>query len=126
VEVIIEMSSDIGMSVPEMRQEITEVTKQIEDLKTTSETASLSMRQQVHTLNEIMIATEKLTGNKNIEAGTRKVQEFIQVLLRLRMVIMALQEAEMGTLGPFGWAYAGANAIGLGIAISNTTQSGGV
>ena len=109
-------------TVPEMRQEISGLTQQVNTLEESSGKASLSLRQEIHTLNEIMLATEILTGDKNLSAIVTKVHQFIMVLLRARMLLFAIQEAEAGVLGPLGWLYAGANAIGFGVAMSNLGQ----
>jgi hypothetical protein len=109
-------------SVTEMRQEITAVTRDVDNLKVKSTEASLSLRQQIHTLNEMLMLIEITAGDKNIDRAIQKVQQFMMVLMRLRMLLFAIQEAEAGTLGPLGWLYAGANAVGFGISLNTLGQ----
>jgi hypothetical protein len=84
--------------------------------------SGLSLRQQVHSLNVMMILVEQMTGDKNIDKAMQKVQQFIMVLMRLRMLLFAIEEVAAGGLGPAGWIYAAANAAGFGISLATLGQ----
>ena len=71
----------------------------------------LTLRQQVRTLNMMMYIVEQMTGSKDLNKGIRLGQQFIMVLMRIRMTLLVVQSLEAGTLGPIGWLYAGANAL---------------
>jgi hypothetical protein len=113
----------MSMSVSEMRQQVAEVTTQIEGLRVQSIETTLSLRRQIHTLNEMLILIQIATGSKEIDGAIRKVQEFMMVLMRLRMLLIVIQELEAGTIGgPMGIAYGVANLIGLGISFNTLGQ----
>lgn len=76
----------------------------------------LSLQKQVRTLNIMMMVVENMTGDKNIDALINKVQQFIMLLMRLRMVMLAVEAAS----GPWGWVYAGANIAAFGVTSLNT------
>jgi hypothetical protein len=111
------------MSVTEMKAQIAEVTMQVEGLRNQSEATNLSLRRQIHTLNEMMMLIQVLTGNKELDAAIRKVQQFIMVLMRLRMLLFAISEIQSGAIGgPLGIAYGIANIIGLGVSLNTLGQ----
>jgi hypothetical protein len=111
------------MSVTEMKQQVAEVTAQVEGLRNQTEETNLSLRRQIHTLNEMMMLIQIFTGNKELDAAMRKVQQFIMVLMRLRMLLFAISEIQAGTIGgPIGIAYGIANLIGFGMSINTLGQ----
>jgi hypothetical protein len=109
-------------TVTQLKQEIAAATKEVDELEQKSNRASLTLRQQVHILNEMMMLIELTSGDKNIDGAIQKIQQLMMVLMRLRMLLFAIQEAEAGLFGPLGWLYAGANAIGFGISLSHLGQ----
>lgn len=101
------MSDSDFTSVTEMKAQIAEITQQVDTL----ETKSLTLRQEVRTINEMLFLIQMATGNKSIDAGIQKCQQLLMILMRVRMTLLVVQELEAGTLGPIGWLYAGANAL---------------
>jgi len=85
--------------------------------------SGLSLRQQFRTLNMMGIVLEQMTGNKNVDVAVRKFSQLLMVLMRLRMLLFVISELEAGTLGgPWGLAYAAANAIGFGMSLNTLGQ----
>jgi hypothetical protein len=109
-------------SVTEVKSQLDEVTSKISGLEEKSGRAELSLRQEIHTLTIMLSAVELATGNKNVDAAVQKMHQLIQVAMRVRMLLLAVQELEAGTLGPFGWLYAGAIGVSTLISASQLGQ----
>jgi hypothetical protein len=113
------MSDSSFMSISEMRSQIEGLNGQVEEL----ETKSLSVRKEMKMIHIGLMALQKFSGgNKDIDAIVSKIQNLMMLIMRARMLIMALQVAEAGALGPMGWVYAGFNAAGFGMALTTLGQ----
>jgi hypothetical protein len=115
------MSQSFGYptSITEMRAQVEALNGQVEEL----ETKSLSLRKEMRMINIALVALQKFSGgNKDIDAIVNKVQNLMMLLMRARMLMMALQVAEAGALGPMGWVYAGFSAAGFGMALTTLGQ----
>jgi hypothetical protein len=108
------------LTVTEARQLVDELTGRVERLKVESKEADLSLRQQIRTLDAMLMLIQISTGDKNIDKAMQKIQQFMALLMRLRMLMLAVEAAE----GPWGWAYAGANALTFGISLTDFGMSG--
>ena len=82
------------------------------------ERSEISLQKQMRTLNLLTLEFRVLTGDPTIDGATQKIQNFMRILMRLRMLLYAVQAAS----GPWGWLYAGANAVAVGISITNLGQ----
>jgi hypothetical protein len=83
---------------------------------------SLSLRKELMIINTSIMAIQKFTGNDTLAAVGNRIQEVTAVAMRLFVVLKAIEIAEAGTLGPLGWAYAGAQGLGLAMTLSNLGQ----
>jgi hypothetical protein len=82
----------------------------------------LSLRREFHIMNMYMMALQRFSGDDTLSAIANKIQSITAALMRLRMLMFAIEEAAAGSLGPLGWAYAGANAIGFGLSLATLGQ----
>ena len=82
---------------------------------------TMSLRKQVHILNAMTMLLQQMTGDKNVNAAIQKIQQLVMLLMRARMLLFAVTEAEAGALGPFGWLYAGANAVIFATSFTDVT-----
>lgn len=80
----------------------------------------LSLQKEVRTLNILIMTMERFTGATNISDAINTVQRFMQILMRLRMTILALEAAS----GPWGWLYVGANVLATGMMLYDSTVGG--
>ena len=78
----------------------------------------MSLRKEIRTLNLLMMTFERFAGDDRLSGIINKIQQVMQVVMRLRLTILALAAAS----GPWGWLYAGANVLATGIAIGNLGQ----
>jgi hypothetical protein len=83
---------------------------------------SLSLRKELMIINTSITAIQKFTGNDTLAAVGNRIQEVTAVAMRLFVVLKAIEIAEAGTLGPLGWAYAGAQGLGLAMTLSSLGQ----
>jgi hypothetical protein len=79
----------------------------------------LNLRQEIRTLNIMMMITQKFTGSQELDGAIKKIRQFIMILMRLRMTMLAVEAAT----GPWGWLYAGANIAATAILISDASMS---
>ena len=80
--------------------------------------SDVSLRRQVKTLNLMMADFQYFTGNDTLDAGVDKMQQMLMIGMRLYLLFDAINMAA----GPWGWAYAVANGVAVGISISNIGQ----
>ena len=79
----------------------------------------LSLRKEVHTMNMLMMTFQQFTGgDATVNAVINEVQKIMMLMMRLKLIILALESAS----GPWGWLYAGANIAAFGVALGNMGQ----
>jgi hypothetical protein len=106
-------------SVTELKQEIDSLQSKIDSVKFSSEDTQLSLRQQTRMINEITMILERMTGSTDIAKAKQGISELIMVLMRLRMAILAVEEAA----GPIGWLHAAINIGAFGLTASDIILS---
>lgn len=84
--------------------------------------AELSLRQQVRTIDIMLMTLSAATGDKTIDGATRKIQQFIMLLMRARMLMLALGMAMNPASGFGGLAYFGANMLSIGMTVNTLGQ----
>jgi hypothetical protein len=106
-------------TVSEMRSELGSLTGKVDELEQKSSKTELTMRQEIRTLNLLLMLTKRATGNESLDNAINIMQNAMQVALRLRMALIALTAAS----GPWGWLYAGANVAAAAIMTSDLVIS---
>ena len=99
---------------------ITNITGESSAKGGTSSGRLLSLKQQVRILDTMLMLIQISTGDKNIDKAVQKFQKLIGLLMRLRMVMLAVESAS----GPWGWAYAAANIAAFGIMTTDFAMNG--
>lgn len=120
VDEVVDVGDDLSQ-LTEIREKITAINEQAEQL----ETRSPSLRQDVRLLNLLMADFSRLTGQKNLDAGFQKLQQIMMLALRIQLTINAINTMLMSPT-PFGILYAGANFLMTGImagSVMPTAQS---
>jgi hypothetical protein len=107
-------------SVTDMRQQVESLNMEVGSLHE----RSLGLRKELHMIEISLSAIQKVggTGNETLDEMIKKGQEMLMIYMRLHMLMWALSEAEAGVFGPIGWLYAGANAVGFGMALTTLGQ----
>ena len=118
---------DLMAQFKELNEQLQEIMAQSKELETEAPKiaeAQTSLRQGTRELDEYMFALDRMTGNKNIEKATRKIQEFMMILLRLKRMLDLISVAEAAdTMGLSLIIKMGANIAGLGISTQNIMDS---
>ena len=84
--------------------------------------SGLSLRQNIRTLNEMLLLVQVATGNKNIDRAIQKTNQLTMILYRAYILANLVASAEFATMGPLGWAYAGAHIASIGLSINMLGQ----
>jgi len=98
-----EYKGDELSSVTELKNELNTITSQINTLSEKSDKTTLSLREEVRTLNMATMMLQRSFGNENVDVVMNKLQSLIALAMRTRMALYALEAAS----GPWGWLYAG-------------------
>ncbi len=84
--------------------------------------AGLTLRQEVRTLNILMMSLERLSGTTNLDQTARKIQYVIMLAMRARMAIIAIQTALIPGAGAMSFLYAGVNVAAVGFSMYDALQ----